>query len=77
MNAGGIAFAIPNRKRRPIKPPSLNSKLELQNLYVLCLPALGPFDYAERDRLAFLQAAEAVGLNRRIVNEIRLRHSAG
>ena len=42
---------------------------DLQNLYVLRLPALGPFDYVERDRLAFLQAAEAVGLDRRIVNE--------
>ena len=55
-----------------------NSQLEtLQNLYVLRLPALGPFDYVERDSLAFLQAAEAVGLNRRIVNEIRPRHSDG
>ena len=51
-------------------PPSANSPLgTLKNLYVLSLPTLGPFDYAERDSLAFLQAAETVGLNRRIVNE--------
>ena len=42
---------------------------DLQKLYVLCLPALGPFDYVELDSLAFLQAAEAVRLDRRIVNK--------
>jgi len=42
---------------------------DLQELYVLCLPALGPFDYVELDSLAFLQAAEAVRLDRRIVNK--------
>ena len=50
--------------------PLDNSPLRtLENLYVLRLPTLGPFDYVERDRLAFLQAAEAIGLDRRIVNE--------
>jgi hypothetical protein len=43
--------------------------LDLQELYVLCLPALGPFDNVELDSLAFLQAAEAVRLDRRIVNK--------
>jgi len=41
----------------------------LQNLYVLRLPAFGSLDYVELDRLAFLQAAEAIGLDRRIVDE--------
>src|ERR1039458_8283602 len=52
--------------RRPV--PTLSSG-PLENLYVLSLPTLGPFDYVERDSLAFLQAAEAFRLNRRIVNE--------
>src|SRR5271167_2612946 len=55
---GGRLAAFPN----PEAP-------DLQNLYVLRLPALGPFDYVERDSLAFLQAAEAIGLDRRIVNK--------
>jgi len=42
---------------------------DLQNLYVLRLPALGSLDYVELDRLSLLQAAEAIGLDRRIVNE--------
>src|SRR5271157_83278 len=42
---------------------------DLQNLYVLRLPALGPFDYVERDSLALLQAAEAIRLDCRIVNK--------
>jgi hypothetical protein len=42
---------------------------DLQNLYVLRLPAFGSLDYVELDSLSFLQAAEAIGLDRRIVNE--------
>ena len=45
------------------------SSPELQKLYVLCLPPLGSFDNVELDSLAFLQAAEAVRLDRRIVNK--------
>src|SRR5271169_1937691 len=61
---------VKHKKKAAPWPPFRDSLLEtLQNLYVLCLPALGPLDYVERDRLAFLQAAEAIGLNRRIVNE--------
>ena len=58
------------QERRPPAALLVNSQLGiLENLYVLCLPALGPFDYVERDCLALLQAAEAFSLNRRIVNE--------
>src|ERR1017187_420405 len=57
-------------KKAAVWPPCSNSQLgTLENLYVLSLPTLGPFDYVERDSLAFLQAAEAFRLNRRIVNE--------
>ena len=42
---------------------------DLQDLYVLCLPTLGAFDYVELDWLAFLQAAEAVRLDGRIMNK--------
>ena len=52
-----------------MQPPLSELKLELQKLYVLRLPALGPFDYVELDRLAFLQTAEAIRLDRRIVNK--------
>jgi hypothetical protein len=52
-----------------MQPPLSELKLELQKLYVLRLPALGPFDYVELDSLAFLQTTEAVRLDRRIVNK--------
>jgi len=66
----GLDAISQTQERRPLGRPLPNSSLGiLENLYVLSLPALGPFDYAERDSLAFLQAAETVGLNRRIVNE--------
>src|SRR5215831_18866832 len=41
----------------------------LQNLYVLRLPALGAALDVEANRLAFLQTAEAVRLDRREVHE--------
>ena len=37
----------------------------LDSLDVLCLPALGAFGHVELHGLAFLQAAEAAGLDRR------------
>ena len=41
----------------------------LERLYVLCLPALGSLHDVELDRLPFLQAAEALALNRREMNK--------
>jgi len=41
----------------------------LQNLNVLGLQALGTFGHIELDRLAFLQAAESVRLDRGVMNE--------
>ena len=41
----------------------------LERLDVLSLPALGSFDHVELDGLTFLQRAEAVALNRRVVDE--------
>ncbi len=41
----------------------------LEGLDVLCLPALRALDYVKMNLLAFLQAAEAVGLNGGEVNE--------
>ena len=41
----------------------------LQNLNVLGLQALGTFGHIELDRLAFLQAAETVRLDRGVMNE--------
>jgi hypothetical protein len=50
--------------------PFQNSRLRLQGLYVLCLPALRAFYDAELHRLAFLKAAEAaVRLDRREMHE--------
>ena len=52
-------------KCRPIEmTPS-----RLQNLNVLGLQALGTFGHIELDRLAFLQAAETVCLDRGVMNE--------
>ena len=36
---------------------------------VLCLPPLGSLHQAELDGLSFLQAAESLSLNRRVVDE--------
>src|SRR5215471_3442098 len=47
-------------------PPSCCA---LQNLNVLCLPALGAALHFEADRLAFLQRAKTVRLNSRKVHE--------
>jgi hypothetical protein len=47
----------------------LDCKSGLRRLYILSLPALGAFYYIELDLLAFLQAAESTGLDRREVNE--------
>src|ERR1700689_3068322 len=70
MRASLVANCRFQEKEGPHWPPCSNFQArDLQNLYVLRLPALGPFDYVERDCLAFLQAAEAIGLDRRIVNE--------
>ena len=55
---GGRLAAFPNPEAR-----------DLQNLYVLRLPALGSLDHVERDSLALLQAAEAIRLDCRIVNK--------
>src|SRR5271165_3311163 len=41
----------------------------LDSLNVLGLPALGALDYVELNGLTFLQAAEAAGLDGRVVNE--------
>jgi len=41
----------------------------LQDLNVLCLPTLGAFLDFELDRLAFLQAAESIRLDRREMHE--------
>ncbi len=41
----------------------------LDSLNVLSLPALGAFGHVELDGLAFLQAAEAAGLNRGEMHE--------
>jgi hypothetical protein len=51
-------------KGGPIKPPSQNFAFGcLQYLHVFCLPPLGTFNDTERNRLAFFQAAETIGLN--------------
>ncbi len=41
----------------------------LEDLNVLSLPALGALHHVELHRLAFLQTAEAIGLNRGVVDE--------
>jgi len=41
----------------------------LDALDVLCLPALGTFDYVKLHLLTFLKAAESTGLNRREMHE--------
>src|ERR1019366_8349388 len=70
VETSSAATRADRKKRRPFGRPLVESQLgTLENLYVLSLPTLGPFDYVERDSLAFLQAAEAFRLNRRIVNE--------
>ncbi len=46
-------------------PLSLNIALRLQKLNVFCLEPLGSADDAERHRLAFLKAAEALRLDGR------------
>ena len=53
---GVISNITTNKKKeRPFRPPSSIFKLEtLQQLHVLCLPALGPLDYVELHSLAFL-----------------------
>ena len=49
--------------------PSLDWPCWLERLNVFCLPALGSLDDIELNGLTFLQAAEAAGLNCRVVNE--------
>ena len=44
-------------------------RIGLERLYVLCLPALGSFHDVELHGLAFLQAAKALGLDGRKMNE--------
>ena len=62
--------ATPKKKERTARIALFNLLArDLQDLHVLRLPTLGPFDYVELDRLAFLQAAEAIRLDRRIVNK--------
>src|SRR5882762_7444310 len=60
------------RKGQP-KPPFLWKILvsfyRLQNLDVLCLPALRTLHHVELHLLAFLQAAESVGLDGRKMHE--------
>jgi len=50
-------------------PVALKFARNLQDLNVLSLPALGTLHHVELHGLAFLQAAEAVGLNRGVVNK--------
>ena len=42
---------------------------KLENLNPLCLEALGSLDYLELNLLTFLEAAEAVALDRGVMNE--------
>src|ERR1700674_2094799 len=55
----------PKTKRRSPKGDRLSHhEMRLQRLYVLSLPALGPFGHVELHRLALLQALEAARLDR-------------
>src|SRR3954447_10996883 len=57
-------------RRVSLKFVAFSTRLRLQGLNVLCLPALRAFLHIELDRLAFLQAAEATArLNRRKMHE--------
>src|SRR4051794_2747218 len=59
------------QRERGRREPSSSSKLKskLQNLYVLCLPALRSLGYVELYRLTFLQRAKSIGLNRCVMHE--------
>ena len=46
-----------------------NSRPDLDRLYVLCLPALGPLGHVELDLLAFLKRTEAVCLDGGVMDE--------
>ena len=57
---------IPHKEGGHCWPPSLRivtCEAVLDALDVLCLPALGAFDYVKLHLLTFLEAAEAAGLN--------------
>src|ERR1043166_8135794 len=59
-------------KRRPLvggSPDLLGVTCGLERLYVLSLQALGSLFHLELHRLTFLQAAEAVRLDRREMHE--------
>ena len=62
-------MAVPHRFR--------NLQLCLDGLHVLGLPALGPLDHVELDRLALLQRTESLGLDRGVMNENVLTVLAG
>ncbi len=46
-----------------------NPAKRLERLNVRCLPTLGPLHHIELHGLAFLQALEALGVDRRVVHE--------
>ena len=41
----------------------------LDDFDIFCLPTLGAFDNVELHRLTFLQAAKAIGLDRRVMDK--------
>ena len=56
-------------KKTAARRPPLAIDIALQNLYVFCLPALRSLYDIELYGLTFLQAAEALRLDRRVMNE--------
>jgi hypothetical protein len=58
-----VASFFTNKKGSLAAALSLDCKSGLRRLYVLSLPALGPFDHVELDLLTFLQAAESICLD--------------
>src|SRR5579871_962945 len=69
--SSGCAEGARKRKGRLCGRPFLKNLAfsGLERLNVLCLPALGSLDDIELHGLAFLEAAEAVGLDGREVHE--------
>src|SRR6266478_7510539 len=61
---------MPTKEKRPERAALQAVGETLANRsYVLCLPPLGSFNDGELNRLAFLQAAETVRLDRREMHE--------